>query len=63
MTKKLLIMSQQRRVSTASAEVIINEQSGMPEGRVDTKNWLKHKNLRKLNFLLLVPLMSIFTQG
>ncbi|OAL51975.1 lactose permease [Pyrenochaeta sp. DS3sAY3a] len=35
----------------------------MPEGTIDTSKWLHHKNLRTLNFLLLFPLLSIFTLG
>lgn len=35
----------------------------MPEGGVDVGKWWKYKNLRTLNFLLLLPLISIFSQG
>jgi len=36
---------------------------GAPQSLLDTKRWWKHKNLRALNFSLLVPLLSIFSQG
>ena len=35
----------------------------MPESHLDTKHWWKHRNLRRLNLLLIVPLLSIFTLG
>ncbi|KIW05920.1 uncharacterized protein PV09_03113 [Verruconis gallopava] len=37
--------------------------SAMPQSSVDTSHWWRYKNLRTLNLLLLVPLLSIFTQG
>ncbi|KAH8590035.1 general substrate transporter [Bisporella sp. PMI_857] len=35
----------------------------MPESSLDTVHWWRHKNLRRLNLLLVIPLLSIFTQG
>ncbi|KAF7713089.1 MFS-type Sugar/inositol transporter [Penicillium ucsense] len=35
----------------------------MPESRLDIDHWWRHPNLRTLNFLLLIPLLSIFSQG
>lgn len=35
----------------------------MPASSLDTKHWWRHKNLRSLNLLLLIPLLSIFTLG
>lgn len=35
----------------------------MPEGSIDTTKWWRYKELRKLNLLLLIPLLSIFSQG
>ncbi|KPM43252.1 hypothetical protein AK830_g3325 [Neonectria ditissima] len=35
----------------------------MPESSVETSRWWKARNLRTLNLLLVVPMLSIFTQG
>ncbi|KAH7141541.1 general substrate transporter [Dactylonectria estremocensis] len=35
----------------------------MPESAVDTSRWWKSRNLRTLNLLLMIPMLSIFTQG
>ncbi|KAF5603808.1 general substrate transporter [Fusarium subglutinans] len=35
----------------------------LPPSPVDTKRWLKSPNLRTLNFLMMIPLLSIFSQG
>lgn len=35
----------------------------MPESKLDTEHWWKHRNLRNLNLLLIIPLLSIFTLG
>ncbi|VUC30246.1 unnamed protein product [Clonostachys rosea] len=35
----------------------------IPKSRLDTKHWWRHKNLRLLNLLLLVPLLSVYSQG
>lgn len=35
----------------------------MPESTLDTKRWWRHKNLRALNLLIIIPLLSIFTLG
>lgn len=35
----------------------------MPESSVETSRWWKARNLRTLNLLLIVPMLSIFTQG
>jgi len=35
----------------------------MPESSVDVHKWWKYKNLRNLNLLLVLPLMSMFTIG
>ena len=35
----------------------------LPPSPVNTRSWWKSPNLRKLNILLLVPLLSIFSQG
>ncbi|KUL86934.1 hypothetical protein ZTR_05287 [Talaromyces verruculosus] len=35
----------------------------MPESKLDTRHWRRHRNLRTLNLLLLIPLLSIFSQG
>jgi hypothetical protein len=37
--------------------------AAMPTSSVDTKYWYRQKNLRKLNLLIIVPLVSIFTLG
>lgn len=37
--------------------------STMPESSVDTNKWWRSRNLRTLNLLLIVPMLSIFTQG
>lgn len=34
-----------------------------PQSLIDTKRWWKHRNLRALNLWLLIPLLSIFSQG
>ncbi|KAL2202832.1 general substrate transporter [Sarocladium strictum] len=34
-----------------------------PESTLDTKHWWRHRNLRALNLWLLIPLLSIFSQG
>ncbi|KAH6689034.1 general substrate transporter [Plectosphaerella plurivora] len=36
---------------------------GAPQSTINTKRWWKHKNLRALNLWLLIPLLSIFSQG
>ena len=35
----------------------------MPESPLDTEHWWRHRNLRNLNLLMLIPLLSIFSQG
>ncbi|KAH6970313.1 general substrate transporter [Fusarium avenaceum] len=35
----------------------------IPQTHLDTKRWWKHKNLRTLNLWMLIPLLSIFSQG
>ena len=35
----------------------------IPQANVDTNRWWKYRNLRTLNLLLLIPLLSIFAQG
>ncbi|KAF5563268.1 general substrate transporter [Fusarium napiforme] len=35
----------------------------LPSSPVDTKRWWKSPNLRALNFLMMIPLLSIFSQG
>ncbi|CAG7945237.1 unnamed protein product [Penicillium salamii] len=35
----------------------------MPESSVDVVHWRRHKNLRSLNLIMAVPLLSLFTQG
>ncbi|KAG5804598.1 hypothetical protein H9Q74_012391 [Fusarium xylarioides] len=35
----------------------------LPPSPVDTKRWWKSPNLRTLNFLMMIPLLSIFSQG
>jgi hypothetical protein len=35
----------------------------MPASSVDTAKWWKVRNLRVLNLLLIIPMLSIFTQG
>ncbi|CEL04900.1 Putative Lactose permease [Aspergillus calidoustus] len=37
--------------------------SALPETPLDLKHWWRLKNLRTLNLLLLIPLLSIFAQG
>ncbi|USP81335.1 general substrate transporter [Curvularia clavata] len=37
--------------------------SVMPVSSVDTEKWWQSQNLRKLNLLLMIPMLSIFTQG
>lgn len=34
-----------------------------PKSSLDTAHWWRHKNLRALNLWLLIPLLSIFSQG
>jgi len=34
-----------------------------PQSRVDTTRWWRHPNLRALNLLMIIPLLSIFSQG
>lgn len=34
-----------------------------PKSTLDTKHWWRHSNLRALNLWLLIPLLSIFSQG
>lgn len=31
--------------------------------KIDLKHWWRHKNLRALNLWLIIPLLSIFSQG
>jgi len=52
-------------IKEANVSAAIRESSAaaIPEGTIDHKQWLKHKNLRRLNFLLVFPLISIFTLG
>ena len=35
----------------------------MPGTKLDTKHWWRHPNLRRLNLLMIIPLLSIFTLG
>lgn len=35
----------------------------MPAGSIDITKWWRYKELRTLNLLLLIPLLSIFSQG
>ncbi|RSL48982.1 hypothetical protein CEP54_012657 [Fusarium duplospermum] len=35
----------------------------IPDSSVNVNHWWRHKNLRKLNLLLIIPLMSFFTIG
>ncbi|KAK9455937.1 general substrate transporter [Dipodascopsis uninucleata] len=35
----------------------------VPKSRINTARWWKYTNLRNLNFLMLIPLLSIFSQG
>ena len=35
----------------------------MPSGSIDISKWWRYKNLRTLNFLLLIPLLSLFATG
>lgn len=35
----------------------------IPKSRLDTSRWWRHKNLRALNLLMLIPLLSIYAQG
>ncbi|KAF5253152.1 hypothetical protein FANTH_1983 [Fusarium anthophilum] len=45
----------------ASSEV--TNTMALPPSPVDTKRWWKSPNLRTLNFLMMIPLLSIFSQG
>ncbi|KAK9482558.1 lactose permease [Lipomyces starkeyi] len=35
----------------------------MPQSSIDTTHWWRYKNLRNLNLLIFVPILSFFTQG
>ncbi|KAH7017090.1 general substrate transporter [Ilyonectria destructans] len=35
----------------------------MPESRINTNRWWRYRNLRALNLWMLIPLLSIFSQG
>lgn len=48
---------------TAHQEVAVSTHDGMPQTCLDTAHWWRYKNLRSLNLWLLVPLLSIFSQG
>ncbi|KAL5343418.1 hexose transporter protein [Aspergillus crustosus] len=37
--------------------------TAIPEGNVDVSRWWKYKNLRTLNLLMVIPLLSLFIQG
>ncbi|KAI8716243.1 Glycoside hydrolase family 17 [Fusarium sp. LHS14.1] len=42
---------------------VLEVRTFMPESSVDISKWWKSRNLRTLNLLLIVPMLSIFTQG
>ncbi|KAL6352089.1 hypothetical protein LRP88_14531 [Fusarium phalaenopsidis] len=42
---------------------VVEVRTLMPESSVDTTKWWNSRNLRTLNLLLIVPMLSIFTQG
>lgn len=46
---------------TATSEIQVT--AAMPESSVDTDRWWRSPNLRRLNLLLIIPMLSIFTQG
>ncbi|KAF5962403.1 lactose permease [Fusarium bulbicola] len=48
-------------VITTTSEVQMA--AAMPESSVNTDRWWKSPNLRQLNLLLIIPMLSIFTQG
>ena len=47
-------------MATIQDDVVV---STMPESSVDTHKWWRSRNLRTLNLLLIIPMLSIFTQG
>lgn len=47
-------------MATIQDDVVV---STMPESSVDTNKWWRSRNLRTLNLLLIIPMLSIFTQG
>lgn len=51
------------RADTAHREVADSSCDDIPQGRVDTAHWWRHKNLRALNLWIFVPLLTIFSQG
>jgi hypothetical protein len=51
------------RASMAHKETVGSSNDSMPQGHVDTARWWRYKNLRALNLWILVPLLSIFSQG
>ncbi|KAM0269443.1 hypothetical protein ACHAQH_009732 [Verticillium albo-atrum] len=60
-------MGSQEHVTTvqpsATTPIRADELPRAPETTRDTKRWWKRKNLRALNLWLLIPLLSIFSQG
>jgi hypothetical protein len=58
-------MLQRTKPGLVPATTTIREAAAaaMPTSSVDTKRWWRAKNLRALNILLVVPLVSIFTLG
>ncbi|KAF2822054.1 general substrate transporter [Ophiobolus disseminans] len=48
------------RSQSASAAPV---RSVMPVSSIDTEKWWRSPNLRRLNLLLMIPMLSIFTQG
>jgi hypothetical protein len=51
------------RTNMAHEEVIGSSHDNIPQGHIDTTYWWRYKNLRALNLWILVPLLSIFSQG
>jgi hypothetical protein len=45
------------------AAVDVTDTNGLPESPNGVESWWKRKNLRALNFWMLIPLLSIFAQG
>lgn len=59
----ILLLSILIHLVCAMASPEVTTTMALPPSPVDTKRWWKSPNLRTLNFLMMIPLLSIFSQG
>ncbi|KAH7161781.1 general substrate transporter [Dactylonectria macrodidyma] len=56
-------MATQEKSFDAQAKPADGVLPSMPESQLDLRRWWRHPNLRALNLWMLIPLLSIFSQG